>query len=306
MTLIFGGLALVLALVFGGLSWRQRMGKAVAIATLVLAAGLGIAALALVWTPPWTRRTAEQEKALALWETWKLSRHDDRFNSPTNVVVIPGALVRNHPFGTVQLVAVDYDPPTDGTWPTHPQLNFRPTGIASPQGILGAPKGQKRLVGVALKLTSNGSFGQPSIPQIRFASGPTSGQIYQTYKEGGWATQLTSSTTPISLESLEIGVADGPWETIHSVGIRSGRVQTDDSTGPILDPDEAEGWQTWSTPGATNEETRLLFHFRNGEKRPSRGEIAKPGASTISGQIPTLLKNQLVRIEIQRRPIQWV
>ncbi|HWN95302.1 MAG TPA: hypothetical protein VNT99_09740, partial [Methylomirabilota bacterium] len=42
LALIFGATALVLALIFGVMSWRERLGKGVVIATLVLVAGLGI------------------------------------------------------------------------------------------------------------------------------------------------------------------------------------------------------------------------------------------------------------------------
>ena len=60
--LIFGGVALLLALVFGALSWAERLSKAVVTATLIVFAGAGIAVVALVWTPPWTRREVEQRQ----------------------------------------------------------------------------------------------------------------------------------------------------------------------------------------------------------------------------------------------------
>ena len=70
MALIFGGLALVLALLFGVLGWRQRLGKGVVIATLAILVGLGITVVILTEAVPFpfSRRAelqarAEQERA---------------------------------------------------------------------------------------------------------------------------------------------------------------------------------------------------------------------------------------------------
>ncbi|MEI2724160.1 MAG: protein kinase [Verrucomicrobiota bacterium] len=64
LALIFGGMALVLALIFGMLGWRERLGKGVVIATVTLLAGLGmaVAILAGVWVLPGPRRQAEAKR----------------------------------------------------------------------------------------------------------------------------------------------------------------------------------------------------------------------------------------------------
>ncbi|MBI3850194.1 MAG: serine/threonine protein kinase [Verrucomicrobia bacterium] len=66
--LIFGGVALVLAFIFGVISWREPLGKAVVVGTLVLFTGLGItvAILTEVWVVP-TRKAeaaARQREAM--------------------------------------------------------------------------------------------------------------------------------------------------------------------------------------------------------------------------------------------------
>lgn len=43
MALISGALALILALVFGGMAWRQRMGRIIAMAVLFVFSAFGIA-----------------------------------------------------------------------------------------------------------------------------------------------------------------------------------------------------------------------------------------------------------------------
>jgi hypothetical protein len=67
--LIFGGTALVLAFVFGALSWRERMSKAAVIGTILTFIGVGITVVALVWTPPWTRREIAQRQQELLLRT---------------------------------------------------------------------------------------------------------------------------------------------------------------------------------------------------------------------------------------------
>jgi hypothetical protein len=69
MALIFGGVTLLIALVFGCLSWRERLGKGVAIATITVLALFGIAAALLseVIANPWElerRRIAIEQEAM--------------------------------------------------------------------------------------------------------------------------------------------------------------------------------------------------------------------------------------------------
>src|SRR5439155_645229 len=65
LALVFGGVALLLALVFGFMSWRERLGKVIAIATIVLLAGFGITLVVPAWGPSGSgslREQAEQRR----------------------------------------------------------------------------------------------------------------------------------------------------------------------------------------------------------------------------------------------------
>ncbi len=61
LALIFGGAAWLLALVFGFMSWRERLSKVIAIATILLLAGFGITLVVPAWGPP--RRGSLREQA---------------------------------------------------------------------------------------------------------------------------------------------------------------------------------------------------------------------------------------------------
>jgi tRNA A-37 threonylcarbamoyl transferase component Bud32 len=76
LALIFGGAALVLALVFGAISWRERLGKGIVISTLVLFAAIGIAVALLsgvIPDPFRAQRRALAEQQLREWTAKRIA-----------------------------------------------------------------------------------------------------------------------------------------------------------------------------------------------------------------------------------------
>jgi serine/threonine protein kinase len=317
MALLFGSVALMLALVFGCLSWRQRMGKSVAIATMILAAGLGITVMALVWTPPWSRSEAEPQRQQAI----------RRLQTEQSAKMTPPGMAASYPFGQVEVLAVaDYQHPNT-LWGADGH-STGPTGFHWPRdGLRKSRTDQERLRKIAFKVTRPGAEGMTSIPILRFGSktGITNAVGIDYEPDGGSDTSIFYAHLDVApateSSDISLGLADGPWETVVTISPPQSN-WTGDKFGSVAEGgywllkqyQTANGTVCWSSKLGEGWQSRILMTHRDGSADPQgetgtvAGELGEPvdGRETVLNGYPVSKLSDLAKVELQRRAIHWV
>jgi hypothetical protein len=125
LALIFGGVALVLALIFGVMSWQARLGKGVVIAALALFTGLGIgvAILSAVWVLP-GKREAAAEHQLELFKRVEAVRVQERGRQQGKLSFGPILEQVLHPVASGQANCIDFDRGEVGDLPSALETNY--------------------------------------------------------------------------------------------------------------------------------------------------------------------------------------
>jgi len=116
--LIFGGTTLGLALVFGALSWKERMSKAAVMGAILTFIGVGITVVVLVWTPPWTRQEIERrQQELLLRTAAEVARVEAAAKVPPVVIAtVPESGAANVVPSLTELRVTFSKPMQDGSW----------------------------------------------------------------------------------------------------------------------------------------------------------------------------------------------